>query len=260
MDRKRSATSYIKTVYEKALSFTPLVSLHTRLKHVIPLLTHTCLLCQQSSTQRLCALCLDEFFEKAQHSCSRCALPLAHPTLQCGECLSSPPRFDHTVGAYLYRPPLSKLILRFKQQHDFTVGKALSDLLVKHIKEHYESTQHTPPNLIVCTPLHWRNSWQRGFNQSLFFANALSQKMSIPMFKRLKRVKYAPGQKELNKAQRMKNLRHSFTVERSLKGQHIAIVDDVMTTGATANSIAAVLKAAGAKQVSVWVLARTPKN
>ncbi len=120
--------------------------------------------------------------------------------------------------------------------------------------------QHLPtPDLITPVPSHWKKQWRRGLHPSYFIAKEIGHALSIPVYKAVKQKHYSPDQKQLNKNQRLKNLAHGFVAERSLNGEHVAIVDDVMTTGATANAMAKALKAAGASRVSVWVLARTDK-
>lgn len=140
------------------------------------------------------------------------------------------------------------------------MNKALSELMVEEVK-HYYRHQHLPmPELIVPVPQHVKRQWRRGFNPAIVLANALGQSLAVPIFKGVKRVSAAPEQKTLDRRSRLKNLRNSFKVTLPLQGEHVVIVDDVMTTGATANTLAKALKAAGAGQVSVWVLARTPKS
>jgi ComF family protein len=151
------------------------------------------------------------------------------------------------------------LIIRFKQKGDFVAGKSLSELFSKAVLNHYRQ-QHLPlPDMIAPVPLHWTSQWQRGFNHAIEFTHGISLALSIPTFKALKRVRATPPQKGLDKKARLANLQQSFSITARLNGEHIAIVDDVMTTGATANTLAHALKAAGAGKVSIWVLARTPK-
>jgi ComF family protein len=114
------------------------------------------------------------------------------------------------------------------------------------------------PTLITPVPLHWRNQWSRGFNQSAFFSHALSKYLDIKHFEYSRRIKWTKPQKALSQKERIKSLRNSFLVTKPLNGESIVIVDDVMTTGATVNTLAKELKRAGAGEVSVWVLARTP--
>lgn len=182
-----------------------------------------------------------------------------HSSLFCGDCLQNTPHFDRTFSPYLYQAPISDLIIRFKQKNDFFAGKALSELFCQQVKKYYIQ-QHLPlPDLITPVPQHWKRQWQRGFNHTVFFTNDLSHLLSIPIFTDIKREKHLPDQKSLSKEERIKNLKDSFSIASHLEGKSIAIVDDVMTTGATANTLAKALKEAGAGQVTVWSLTRTPK-
>ncbi len=182
-----------------------------------------------------------------------------HHALFCGECLKDTPDFDRTFSPYLYQPPLSNMLISFKQSHDFYAGKTLADIFVKDIKQHYMQYHLPYPDFIVAMPQHWYKQWKRGFNHAIFFAEAASKHLSIPLFKKVIRRKNTPDQKGLSRKQRLLNLNQAFDISTILNGEHIAIVDDVMTTRASANALARELKKAGAGQVSVWVLARTPK-
>jgi ComF family protein len=116
------------------------------------------------------------------------------------------------------------------------------------------------PDLIVTVPQHWKKQWLRGFNPAAFFTDDISKQLSIPIFTNVKRTKAVADQKSLSRQARIKNLQNSFAITSRLDNKNMAIIDDVMTTGSTANALAAALKAAGAKQVAIWALARTPKT
>lgn len=221
---------------------------------------HHCLLCQTLTTQRICKPCQEQFLHSPTYRCTCCGIPLKHSALFCGGCLQNMPDFDRTFSPYIYQTPLSDLIIRFKQKHDFFAGKALSLLFSKQVKNYYVQ-QHLPlPDLITPVPQHWKKQWARSFNQAAFFSTDLSKQLSIPIFNDVKRIKTPPEQKNLDRKTRIKNLQNNFMVTSPLNGEDIAIIDDVMTTGATANALANALKEAGAGKVSVWVLARTPKG
>jgi ComF family protein len=228
------------------------------LTHLRP--KHRCGLCQAISTQRLCTPCQQQFLFTPHYHCTCCALPLQHSALFCGECLKQRPHFDSTFSPYTYQAPLSNLLARFKYTGDLFIGKALAEVFAEKIRHHYQQ-QHIPlPDMITPVPLHWKKQWQRGFNQAYFFSHHIHQHLDIPILKKVKRIKAAPAQKNLDRKKRLRNLQHSFAVTSPLNGEHIAIIDDVMTTGATANALALTLKKRGAGKVSIWVLARTPKG
>lgn len=238
---------------------------------------HHCLLCHCTSDKQICQNCLADFFHQSTASCSRCALPLPIETIDhqkeriCGECLAltgrQPSRFntrhyryfDTTEAVYLYRGALPSVLKQFKEQRNFTAGKILAELFCLHITEKYHNS-NTAPDLLIPVPLHWRQRWRRGFNQSSWFAKHLSQKLMIPYRDGFSRAGKVTTQKKLSRSQRLHLPNNTFTTTMNLKDLHIAIIDDVMTTGATANAMAVAAKRAGAKHVSIWVLARTPKS
>jgi ComF family protein len=221
---------------------------------------HHCLLCHTLTTKRICQSCQTQFLHSPIHRCTCCGIPLTHNALFCGDCLQHTPCFDRTFSPFIYQTPLSDLIIRFKEKHDFFAGKALSDVFTKQIQDHYVQ-QHIPlPDLIVAVPQHWKKQWARGFNPAAFFADTISRQLSIPIFTDVKRTKAVAEQKNLSRHARIKNLQRGFTITSQLQGENVAIIDDVMTTGSTANALAQALKKAGAKQVTIWALARTPKD
>ena len=222
-------------------------------------LKHHCLLCDETSPTRICHHC-QGFLIKPQHSCQQCALPLRYFALYCGQCLKQAPAYDNVFSPFLYQAPISQLILAYKQKGHEYVGKGLSDIFCESVF-HYYQQQHLPlPSLITPVPLHWRGQWGRGFNQSAFFSRELSKHLGIKYFDGSRRIKATKPQKALSQKERIKSLRNSFLVTPPLNGESIVIVDDVMTTGATVNTLAAEFKKAGAGTISVWVLARTPND
>ncbi|MGI1680018.1 MAG: hypothetical protein K6L75_14850 [Cellvibrionaceae bacterium] len=117
------------------------------------------------------------------------------------------------------------------------------------------------PDIITPVPLHWRRQLTRSFNQSAFIAQQLSRHSGIPAANISKRVTATPKQQRLKRSQRLKNLKGTFQVDGSkVANKKVAIIDDVMTTGATVESLSAALKKAGALQVEVWCLGRTPNR
>ncbi len=235
-----------------------LKELFSCLKHHLAL-KHHCLLCDEANEYRICTHC-QGFLTRPHHSCQRCALPLQHFALFCGQCLKQPPAYDAVFSPYLYQTPLNQLLYDYKQKGHEYVGKALGDLFCQSVSLHYQQQHLTLPTLVTPVPLHWQDQWRRGFNQAELFSRLLSKHLALEHFDQIKRIKRSQPQKELTRKQRINNLRNSFVVNGDLKGQSIAIVDDVMTTGATANTVSTTLKKAGATQVIVWVLARTPFN
>ena len=219
------------------------------------LFPHHCVLCHAPASQYLCGDCLADL-PHLGHSCNVCALPLNQPGI-CGECLKRPPEFSRAYCAFEYRALSAKLIIDFKDRKALHAGRFLSDSLCKRM--HTLSKCDTPDALIP-VPSHWRTRWQRGFNQAEFIAQELSNRLNIPMRSILRKTSYTARQKTLNRRQREKNLVNNFSLVTSAPpNTHVALIDDVITTGATANHLAQLLKKHGAGRVDVWALARTPK-
>ena len=216
---------------------------------------HRCILCHNSDQSRICTDCRS-LLPQIENPCPVCAIPVMPTQSVCGQCLTKPPNFDYVHCVFLYRAPLDQLINGFKNRRQLTAGRALAELLLEDLKAHY--INDLMPNKIAAMPLFWRKQWWRGFNQSLFLSHYLSRKLSIEHFNGLKRIRSNDEQKTLNRRQRLQNLKDCFFVKKPLSGENIAVVDDVVTTGATANAVAKTLKQAGAGKVTIWAIARTP--
>lgn len=232
-----------------------------RLKPLLSQFTwqHRCLMCAEASESRICSPC-EAYWPLQRHYCQRCSLPLAQHALLCGDCIKKSPTYDNAYAPYLYAPPLNQLILKFKNQHDLGTGLALCEHWRYQLKQHYHSQHITLPQFLAPVPTHWRRQWQRGFSHTQFCAEELGRFFSIPVLHQTQMQHHTDAQKSLSRKQRLNMLSSAFVVNADLNGMSVAIVDDVMTTGATANAFATALKAAGAHTVAVWVLARTPKQ
>ncbi|HLP98870.1 MAG TPA: ComF family protein [Sideroxyarcus sp.] len=211
-----------------------------------------CLLCGADSHAGLCCAACDADLPRLPPAhCPVCALPTPAGEV-CGECLRQPPPFDHTVAAFSYSFPLDKLIQALKFDEQLILADYLADAVARLIT--------VRPDGIVALPLHASRLRERGFNQSLLLARRLSQRLNIPLLGGIcERVRDTPPQSSLPWKERDKNMRRAFscTATENIRGRHIAIVDDVMTTGASVGELARSLKQAGAAEVSAWVVART---
>lgn len=224
-----------------------------------------CLLCGLTDIEMhatdLCAACAAELPRIGQH-CPHCGLPLpdsppAQPaSLPCGQCLRAPPPYRRCIAPLLYRPPVAQLIARFKYGDRLACGRLLCDELLRRLR----CEPDLDADLIVPVPLHWRRRWVRGFNQAEIIGDELSRALRIPLrLDLLTRSRPAPPQQSLSADQRRRNLRGAFALRGPAPfGLDIALVDDVVTTGATAAEVAGLLLGAGARSVQVWCLARTP--
>lgn len=223
--------------------------LNSRLKIRRPLFGQDCLLCAAASgAEMLCPACHASLPHIA-HACPRCA---SQGTGQvCGECLMHPPAFDRTRAALEYAFPTDKLIQALKYGGQLALAKLLGELLTEALAD------QTRPEIILPMPLHPARIKMRGFNQALEIAKVIAKRFDIPLAPGLaQRVVDTTPQASLPIDTRHKNVKGAFACDQDLRGKHIAVVDDVMTSGATLNELTKILKRAGAAQVDVWVVAR----
>jgi len=213
-----------------------------------------CYLCQWRcpGPLPLCRACRAELAANGS-SCQRCALPLATDAPLCGDCLTRPPAYNRVVAPWLYCEYLAYIIGRWKFNGDRTVTPLLADLWTRH------ATPEAMPDILLPVPLHWRRQWQRGYNQAELLAMQIARGCSLEVNTRLLRKRLATNpQSGMDAHLRTRNVRDAFTVTGACDNLRVALVDDVLTTGATASELARILKQAGAAQVEVWCLARTP--
>jgi ComF family protein len=216
-------------------------------------LPHHCALCGASTSNRLlCTDCDADLPHYRAPACPICALPTASGQV-CGACLQRHPAFDRTLAAFSYHFPVDRLLHAFKYSGDL----ALADVLAKPLAQ--RAADHPKPDLLIPMPLHPGRLRERGFNQSLEIAKLISRWLDIPLAAdACRRTRDTPPQAGLKWKERRRNVRGAFACDLDLSGGKIAILDDVITTGATLNEICRILKARGASEVSAWVVARTP--
>lgn len=219
------------------------------------ILPQHCALCGAGTSNRLlCAGCDADLSHHRAPACPICALPALDGQV-CGACLQHPPAFDRTLAAFSYRFPLDRLLHAFK----YSGNLALVEILAKPLAR--LAASHPKPDLLMPMPLHPGRLKERGFNQSLEIARPISRWLDIPLAAdACRRTRDTPPQAGLKWKERRRNVRGAFACDLDLSGRKIAVLDDVMTTGATLNEISRVLKGRGASEVSVWVVARTLKQ
>ncbi|MGH8352941.1 MAG: ComF family protein [Pseudomonas sp.] len=222
----------------------------------------SCLLCDEPADTALplCGSCEAEL-PWLGGQCLVCALPLPSAGLACGACLQRPPAFSRVEAPWRYAFPIDALVTRFKHQAKWPLGRLLAGLMSQHLLHSFAEGLPRPECLLP-VPLAAKRLRRRGFNQSALLARWLSQSLQLPLEERLlQRIQDTPAQQELDAAARRRNLRRAFalTPAAAVEGRHLALVDDVLTTGATAESLARLLKQAGAARVDVYCLARTPR-
>ncbi|MGP0172196.1 ComF family protein [Pseudomonas sp. NCHU5208] len=221
-----------------------------------------CQLCDEATDHPhhgICTACEAELPWLGSH-CQVCALPLPAQGMICGACQKKPPAFARVEAPWRYAFPVDNLITRFKHQGQWPFGRLLGELLAEHLQHAYDEGLPRPQALLA-VPLARKRERQRGFNQARMLADWLSRALQIPAHDDwLLRTQDTPAQQGLDAATRKRNLRQAFQVVDATKiaGQHLALVDDVLTTGATANTLARLLLRAGAARVDVYCLARTP--
>jgi len=190
--------------------------------------------------------------------CPRCGLATFYPHAECGRCLQRPPSWHRLVFVADWRPPLKGAIRKLKFLQRTALSVMLARLILLTWLTARRENRVNRPDLLLCVPLHRSRAWRRGYNQLDDMARYLARGIGIP---------YAPGglsrrkktkiQHLLNARARRRNLRGAFRVETDVKGRHIALLDDVVTTGSTVEEISRILLRAGAASVQILCLCRT---
>lgn len=190
--------------------------------------------------------------------CPQCGLPASSEHLSCGRCLLEPPEWDALVYVADYKPPLRRLIHDLKFNATPALAQALARLLLLAILYARRERQFARPDRILSVPLHHRRALWRGYNQSALIASSLAHWLGYRYSPTgVRRIRAAVAQHQLGAKQRQSNVKGAFRVEIPVAGLHIAIVDDVVTTGSTVAEIARLLKKQGAATVQIWCLCRT---
>jgi ComF family protein len=219
--------------------------LNTCIRNVQAWAGEDCLLCgAEGGPELLCPACIAEL-PALPESCPRCALPSPAGAV-CGNCLNRPPHFDATLALWRYEFPCDRLVQALK----YRARLALAGFFARSLA----SRPLPEVDLIVPMPLHPKRLAERGFNQALEIARHLGRPIEP---RGVLRVKDTLPQTELPYEERAKNVRRAFLCRVDLSGASVAVLDDVMTTGATLNELARVLKRAGATRVENLVIART---
>ena len=214
------------------------------------LFTETCLGCAQSTPGGLCPICTAELL-RVPDPCAGCGL--AQPVAHCPR-RAAPWHVATVVAPFAYRPPLDHYVHALKYRGVRALGRALGLALLPALGAARGSV-----DAIVAVPLHRARLRERGYNQAVEIARTLARELKLPLLQRgIERRVAGASQTGQNAGERRASVARAFAVRRNLNGQCIAIVDDVLTTGATVNALAAALRNAGAAHCVAWAVARTP--
>ena len=221
---------------------------HHRLRKALPGYCAFCLAPAQLG-QGWCSTCLTELPWNTQ-CCEQCAEPVSQKTQRlCGRCLSEAPAITCTQAGFLYQSPIKELVHDFKFNASSRAGMLLVELMLTKIPSQLGTA-------LLAVPMHPQRARERGFNQAQWLAEQLSQRTGLPLI-HAKCQKLATSQRTLNRRERAANLHGAFSLNGPLPA-HITLIDDVVTTGATGNALAAVARQSGAERVDMWAVARTP--
>ena len=224
-----------------------------------------CVLCRRRSRRDidLCEEC-ESAFEPNKRACPRCAEPAPAAASGdalgvCGRCLAAPPPWTKTVAPFAYSRPLAAVVEGLKSGNGLMQARILGTLLAAAVAARYGG--EALPAAVVAMPLTRRRLRQRGFNQADLLARVTARELGLHRLRgHLTRVRNAPPQRSLARAERLRNVRGAFAARRPLPARRLALIDDVTTTGATVHAAAQALLKAGAEEVHVWVAAKTPTD
>lgn len=201
-----------------------------------------------------CDDCLDIFHSSPR--CQRCGLITEQPETLCGACLANPPPWNNLYCVGSYTLPLSRYIYKLKYKNEIQYCYDLTYLLMQRISN--------PAPLIVSMPLHWRRFFLRGYNQSTLLGYCLAEHFNQRQAgatsleeKMFKRIKSTPSQQGLNRQQRVRNLRRAFALNYHPNHTHIAIIDDVVTTGSSVRQLCNLLFDVGVEKIDIYCICRT---
>lgn len=226
--------------------------LNSCLKFSHALLPQSCLLCGvHSGRALLCAACAADLPRLPATRCAVCAVPVDGPL--CGACMAHPPRYDGVTAVFIYQHPLDALIHAFKYGGNLALAMLLGDALGQTVA----ATRTERTDLIIPMPLSAQRLRERGFNQALEIARRVSRITGIAVANGIcRKVAETQPQAALPWKRRAQNVRGAFVCDADLEGKNVAVIDDVMTSGATLNELAKNLRRAGAAHISGWVVAR----
>lgn len=218
-----------------------------------------CILCGQPSGLTNCCSGCRQDLPWITSPCSRCGnvLPVGYRGSVCGRCSEFTPLVSRVISALVYEYPIDQLIAMAKFQSRADSANALGELLADYLLARLDSGDVALPDLILPVPLHRRRMAQRGFNQATEIARPLANALQLPLcLDSCHRVRDTAEQTRLDALARLKNTRNAFRASTEMAAMHVVVIDDVITTGSTVQSLAAALRGAGVREIQVWTVAR----
>ena len=248
------ALIYTAITVLRSLLVLPTISNMNILKVLLPT---RCILCDLNCDQAdfICEACHDSL-PHYQSGCTGCGIIIDNHREKnlCGSCILSPPPFDNIQALFEYEPPISLLIHQLKFSGNLLIARFLATKWIDYLKNTMR------PDLILPVPLHHTRLSERGFNQALEIAKPIGKYFQIPIDTRsCIRIKNTQAQSSLPASKRKHNLKNAFGLSRSISVRHVAILDDVVTTGNTISEIAHLLRKVGVEQIDTWCCARARK-
>jgi ComF family protein len=216
----------------------------------------SCVFCNDLSRRKLdlCAACENEL-PFLQNYCTCCAQPLVEGQVICGNCLNNRLTFIKTFVLFHYQTPIDQLILGLKFSNRLINAKVLGELLANYLADQYRI--QAKPEIIIPVPLHSARLRERGYNQAFELARPIAKKLKIPIDKtNVVRIKNTAAQALLPAKERAQNIKRAFSVTKMKKYKHVAIIDDVITTGNTIIELSKTLHQAGVEKIDIWCCAK----
>lgn len=250
MQMRLAAAYHLRKTHALSILNTPKLNISSKIRQLLP--AQPCVLCGSLNRYGLwCEACNTALpYLNAPH-CPVCARlsPLGEV---CGHCLKKPPLFSRTIAVFSYQFPVDRLIQSLKYNEQLALAQIFSEKLAQR------TDKNTLPDFIIPMPLHPAKLRNRGFNQAQLIAAPLAHTLGIPLLSHAcHRLRDTPSQTSLPWNERSKNVRGAFGCDMDLSGKHVALVDDVLTTGASLNELASAVNKQNACEISAWVVART---
>lgn len=231
-------------------------------KLIESILPAQCLICNLPSNNKLICDSCKKPLTLQRPCCHHCGLSLPTSQPVCGDCLKQTYYFTQLHALAEYYPPYPKLIKQFKYSKQLIYGELLAELLIDSINASHLKGELSKIDYLIPVPLHKQKLQKRGFNQAQLIAEKISNALAIPLIlDATSRKKQTIAQENLSLLERKYNLKDAFSLsdisKTDFKGKYIVIIDDVVTTGSTVNSLCDILQKKGVKRVDVWCLCRT---